>query len=130
MSTSNPKNPSVRERSTASSHMTDHEIMSLFKRAVANDKRVASRIRDKAVRNARLKIDDKILEIVTNYKNGIPTNCSRPKCRMKLSLSEALRLLKGCEEHRGQSTASMQKHRSRVNDMITEKELELWIMKV
>lgn len=110
--------------------MPDREIMSLFKRAVANDKHVASRIKDKAGRKARLKIDDDILEIVTNYKDGHFTNCNRPKCRVKLSLSEALRLLKGCEEHRGKSTASMQKHRSRVNDLITEKELQLWIMKV
>lgn len=110
--------------------MTDRKIMSLFKRAVEADKRAANRTRDKAARARRLQLDDDILEVVIQYMNGEFTNCNRPKCHEKLTLSEALRPLKACEVHRSKATKTMQKCRSRVKDLIEEKKLKLWIMQV
>lgn len=129
MSSSKRNQSPVRARSPASSHLTDREIMSLFKRAVATDKRAVSRT-DKAGRARRLQVDDEILKVVVNYMNGEFKICNRRKCCEKLTLSEALRALKACEDHRGKSTETMQKRRSREKDMITKKSLELWIMKV
>lgn len=104
--------------------------MSLFERAVATDKRAANRTTDKAARARRLQVVDDILEVVVKYMNGNFTNCNRLKCRKKLTLSEALRLLKACKVHRNKATKTMQKRRTRVKNMIEEKKLELWIMKV
>lgn len=114
MAASGSKNPSIPKQPPTPLVYTNHEISSLFKRAVAADKRSAARNHAHGSRRGRYhlskELGKKIILIVTMYSRGRHLKCNR--CGMRLTLPEALKRLKACAVCRGKSALNIKEWRA------------------
>lgn len=114
MSASRANNALIRHKPPSNHVLSNNELLTMFKSAVAADTRSAARNYPQNNSSghylATKELGPKMITIVTKYARGRHLKCRR--CRMCLTLSEALRKLKGCAPCREKAALSLKDWRA------------------